>query len=43
MAVRQLVRRIERREPEGAPHVVRFVSPELVDRGSTAAPPPDPN
>ncbi|GAB3652481.1 LacI family DNA-binding transcriptional regulator [Glycomyces tarimensis] len=39
MAVRQLVRRIEQRESEGAPHVVRFVSPELVDRGSTAAPP----
>ncbi len=41
MAVRQLVRRIEQHEPAGAPHVVRFVSPELVDRGSTAAPPSD--
>ncbi|WP_026931977.1 LacI family DNA-binding transcriptional regulator [Glycomyces tenuis] len=39
MAVRQLVRRIEKQDPEDAPHVVRFVSPELVDRGSTAAPP----
>ncbi|HEY0117697.1 MAG TPA: LacI family DNA-binding transcriptional regulator, partial [Cellulomonas sp.] len=37
MAVRQLVQRIE--QPARAePHVVRFVSPELVDRGSTAAP-----
>ncbi|WP_026923703.1 LacI family DNA-binding transcriptional regulator [Glycomyces arizonensis] len=38
MAVRQLVRRIEKQEPESAPHVVRFVSPELADRGSTAPP-----
>ncbi|WP_066581680.1 LacI family DNA-binding transcriptional regulator [Cellulomonas timonensis] len=42
MAVRQLVRRIEQQDPTD-PHVVRFVSPELVDRGSTAPPvsPPD--
>jgi DNA-binding LacI/PurR family transcriptional regulator len=40
MAVRQLVRRIEQQEPDNAPHVVRFVSPELVDRGSTGAPHP---
>ncbi|PSL06911.1 LacI family transcriptional regulator [Haloactinopolyspora alba] len=39
MAVRQLVRRIESPEARNQPHVVRFVSPELVDRGSTAAPP----
>ncbi|THV42569.1 LacI family DNA-binding transcriptional regulator [Glycomyces buryatensis] len=39
MAVRQLVRRIEHQAPEGEPYVVRFVSPELVDRGSTAPPP----
>lgn len=37
MAVRQLVRRIER-PSDAEPHVVRFVSPELVDRGSTAVP-----
>ena len=37
MAVRQLVERIERKGRAG-PHVVRFISPELVDRGSTAAP-----
>lgn len=39
MAVRQLVRRIEGDVPAEEPHVVRFVSPELVDRGSTAPPP----
>ncbi|WP_265522995.1 LacI family DNA-binding transcriptional regulator [Oerskovia flava] len=39
MAVRQLVRRIEGEVGPGEPHVVRFVSPELVDRGSTGAPP----
>jgi DNA-binding LacI/PurR family transcriptional regulator len=39
MAVRQLVRRIEKEIPGDAPHVVRFVAPELVDRGSTAPPP----
>jgi len=39
MAVRQLVRRIEGEVGAGEPHVVRFVSPELVDRGSTGAPP----
>ncbi|GAA1659411.1 LacI family DNA-binding transcriptional regulator [Glycomyces endophyticus] len=38
MAVRQLVRRIEHQIPGDAPHVVRFVAPELVDRGSTAPP-----
>ncbi|WP_165368008.1 LacI family DNA-binding transcriptional regulator, partial [Phytoactinopolyspora endophytica] len=38
MAVRQLVRRIESVEGREAPYVVRFVSPELVDRGSTGAP-----
>jgi DNA-binding LacI/PurR family transcriptional regulator len=38
MAVRQLVRRIESPDPEAAPYIVRFISPELVDRGSTAAP-----
>ncbi len=37
MAVRQLVRRIEQRDLT-EPHVVRFVSPELVDRGSTGSP-----
>ncbi len=37
MAVRQLVRRIEQ-PGEAEPHVVRFVSPELVDRGSTGVP-----
>lgn len=39
MAVRQLVRRIESPSGRTEPHVVRFISPELVDRGSTAAPP----
>ncbi|GAB3232345.1 LacI family DNA-binding transcriptional regulator [Glycomyces halotolerans] len=39
MAVRQLVRRIEKEVPAEAPHVVRFVAPELIDRGSTAPPP----
>ncbi|WP_255371658.1 LacI family DNA-binding transcriptional regulator [Cellulosimicrobium sp. CUA-896] len=39
MAVRQLVRRIEGEVGPDEPHVVRFVSPELVDRGSTGAPP----
>jgi DNA-binding LacI/PurR family transcriptional regulator len=39
MAVRQLVRRIEGEVGTDEPHVVRFVSPELVDRGSTGAPP----
>ena len=38
MAVRQLVRRIENQVSEDAPYVVRFVAPELVDRGSTARP-----
>jgi len=38
MAVRQLVRRIESREVRDEPYVVRFISPALVDRGSTAAP-----
>jgi DNA-binding LacI/PurR family transcriptional regulator len=39
MAVRQLVRRIVGEAGPTEPHVVRFVSPELVDRGSTATPP----
>jgi len=39
MAVRQLVRRIEGQVADDAPHVVRFVAPELVDRGSTPPPP----
>ena len=38
MAVRQLVRRIEGDVAADEPHVVRFVTPELVDRGSTGAP-----
>ncbi|WP_277212166.1 LacI family DNA-binding transcriptional regulator [Isoptericola croceus] len=38
MAVRELVRRIEGQAGADEPHVVRFVSPELIDRGSTAAP-----
>nr|WP_246211476.1 substrate-binding domain-containing protein [Phytoactinopolyspora alkaliphila] len=38
MAVRQLVRRIESSDTAAEPYVVRFISPELVDRGSTAAP-----
>ncbi|MCL2464102.1 MAG: substrate-binding domain-containing protein, partial [Micrococcales bacterium] len=38
MAVRQLVRRIETASARKEPHVVRFVSPEFVDRGSTGAP-----
>ena len=42
MAVRQLVRRIEKDVDEDAPHVVRLIAPELVDRGSTAAPPARP-
>ena len=39
MAVRQLVRRIEIPEGRSEPYIVRFVSPELVDRGSTGPPP----
>jgi DNA-binding LacI/PurR family transcriptional regulator len=38
MAVRQLVRRIEGEVAADEPHVVRFVTPELVDRGSTGVP-----
>lgn len=38
MAVRALVDRIERPDRVG-PHVIRFITPEIVDRGSTAAPP----
>jgi DNA-binding LacI/PurR family transcriptional regulator len=38
MAVRQLVRRIETEAGRREPHVVRFLSPEFVDRGSTSAP-----
>ncbi|NDL57157.1 LacI family DNA-binding transcriptional regulator [Phytoactinopolyspora mesophila] len=40
MAVRQLVRRIESTEQGEEPYVVRFISPELIDRGSTGAPGP---
>jgi DNA-binding LacI/PurR family transcriptional regulator len=43
MAVRQLVRRIQGDARPDEPHVVRFVSPELVDRGSTGAPPARPH
>ncbi|MEP6560100.1 MAG: LacI family DNA-binding transcriptional regulator, partial [Nakamurella sp.] len=39
MAVRQLVRRIESPSTSDEPLGVRFISPELIDRGSTAAPP----
>lgn len=39
MAVRQLVRRIEIPDARTEPHVVRFIVPELVDRGSTGTPP----
>lgn len=38
MAVRQLVRRIEGDLGPDEPNVVRFVTPDLVDRGSTAPP-----
>jgi DNA-binding LacI/PurR family transcriptional regulator len=38
MAVRQLVRRIGLPAGREEPYVVRFISPELVDRGSTAPP-----
>ncbi|WP_422771310.1 LacI family DNA-binding transcriptional regulator [Plantactinospora sp. WMMC1484] len=38
MAVRQLVRRIESPKARDEPYVVRFISPELVSRGSTSAP-----
>lgn len=38
MAVRHLVRRIEGEVGADEPYVVRFVSPELIDRGSTGAP-----
>lgn len=40
MAVRQLVRRIESSVGAGEPHVTRFVSPELQDRGSSGPPRP---
>lgn len=39
MAVRQLVRRIESVEQREEPYIVRFISPEFADRGSTAPPP----
>lgn len=39
MAVRQLVRRIENPAARREPHVVRFIVPDLTDRGSTGAPP----
>lgn len=42
MAVRQLVRRIEKANAD-EPHIVRFVAPELVDRGSVAPPPTTPS
>lgn len=38
MAVRQLVRRIEDPERRDEPSVIRFISPEFVDRGSTGPP-----
>ncbi|MGJ9374262.1 LacI family DNA-binding transcriptional regulator [Nesterenkonia sp. CF4.4] len=38
MAVRQLVRRIEGEIGPEEPNVVRFVTPDLIDRGSTAPP-----
>ncbi len=38
LAVRQLVRRIESPDAREAAHGVWFISPELVDRGSTGAP-----
>ena len=41
MAVRQLVKRIESTSAAKEPHVVRLLSPEIVDRGSTGAPPAD--
>lgn len=34
MAVRQLVRRIESEQARTEPHVVRLITPEIVDRGS---------
>lgn len=42
MAVRQLVRRIEGEAGAAEPHVVRLLSPVLVDRGSTGVPPHEP-
>ncbi|MEG3615428.1 LacI family DNA-binding transcriptional regulator [Isoptericola haloaureus] len=38
MAVRQLVRRIEGGGEVTEPHVVRYITPEIVDRGSTDRP-----
>ncbi|NUW44926.1 LacI family DNA-binding transcriptional regulator [Nonomuraea rhodomycinica] len=38
MAVRQLVRRVESAAARREPFVVRFISPELVSRGSTTPP-----
>ncbi|PZF92922.1 LacI family DNA-binding transcriptional regulator [Micromonospora deserti] len=38
MAVRHLVRRVESTTARDEPYVVRFISPELVSRGSTAVP-----
>ena len=37
-AVQQLVARIEGRIPDGARNVVHLISPEILERGSTAAP-----
>jgi len=39
LAVRQLVRRIEGEVDADEPYVVELLEPEIVDRGSTAAPP----
>lgn len=38
MAVRHLVRRIESDTAAKEPHVIRLISPEIADRGSTAPP-----
>ena len=38
MAVRHVVRRIEVAGARDEPNVVRLIAPQLIDRGSTAAP-----
>jgi DNA-binding LacI/PurR family transcriptional regulator len=43
MAVRQLVRRIVTPQARDEPHVLRLLTPELVDRGSTGLPPATPS
>ncbi|AKH85711.1 transcriptional regulator [Streptomyces sp. CNQ-509] len=43
LAVRQLVSRLVSPAARDEPHVLRLVPPELVDRGSTGAPPADPS